>query len=422
MHALIGEKDLKTQLENCKRQLQKVYNRLEFNQHLNNKKALFINMRNYYTYCCENEDVSDTLPLTFHIKTGQGDPEFVKFNRYYEAEQLKCSKNKNRKNIWIIKPGENSNRGNGIKVESELGRIRGLLQSYCSGNGARTMILQKYIDNPLLYQRRKFDFRCFSLVTCHNGVMKAYFYRDGYLRTSSKEYNHQNLNLHNKYVHLVNDAVQKYSEDYGKYEPGNKLSYQLFQSYLTETYPDKHINVERDIIMQIKKIVTDTIRATFHVLDPKKRVNSFELFGYDFMFDDEFKPFLIEVNSNPSLESSCNLLTKLFSVMLDNTFRVAVDPLFPPSEGFSMKKGATGIEVCPENRFDLIFDERVDGPGLLAKFDTIGVKEMEEVAGINELSGSGDEAEEEGDVDGEADGDNALIEADMEDEADDEKA
>jgi tubulin monoglycylase TTLL3/8 len=257
------------------------------------------------------------------------------------------------------------------------------------------MILQKYIDNPLLYQRRKFDFRCFALVTCHHGRTKAYFYRDGYLRTSSKEYVHNNLNLGNKYVHLVNDAVQKYSEDYGKYEPGNKLSYQEFQKYLTMTFPDKLINLERDIIMQIKKIVTDTIRATFHVLDSKKRMNSYELFGYDFMFDDEFKPFLIEVNSNPSLEPSCNILTKLFTQMLDNTFRVAIDPLFPPNDGFSMKKGATGIEVCPENRFDLIFDERSDGPELLAKFKTIGKKEKEEVEDINELSGSGDEAEEE---------------------------
>ena len=163
--------------------------------------------------------------------------------------------------------------------------------------------------------------------------------------------------------------MQKYSEDYGKYEPGNKLSYCELQRYLAVTYPDKKIHMERDIIMQIKKIVTDTIRATFHVLDSKKRLNSFELFGYDFMFDDTFKPVLIEVNSNPSLEPSSNLLTKLFNQMLDNTFRIATDPLFPPTDGFSMKKGAIGIEMCPENRYDLIFDERVDGPGLRKKFD-----------------------------------------------------
>lgn len=48
------------------------------------------------------------------------------------------------------------------------------------------------------------------------------------------------------------------------------------------------------------------------------------------MFDTKFKPYLIEVNSNPSLEVSSTLLAKLFTAMLDNTFRIAIDPLFPP--------------------------------------------------------------------------------------------
>ena len=61
--------------------------------------------------------------------------------------------------------------------------------------------------------------------------MKAYFYRDGYIRTSSKEFSMNNL--YNKYVHLVNDAVQKYGEDYGKYEPGNKLTYCELQKYFS---------------------------------------------------------------------------------------------------------------------------------------------------------------------------------------------
>ena len=119
--------------------------------------------------------------------------------------------------------------------------------------------------------------------------------------------------MYNKYIHLVNDAVQKYSDDYGRFEAGNKLSYQEFQKYLQLIYPDKNINLERDLIMQVKKMVTDSIRATFHLLDSKKRMNTYELFGYDFMFDDQFKPYLIEVNSNPSLEPSSTLLSKLFT-------------------------------------------------------------------------------------------------------------
>ena len=33
--------------------------------------------------------------------------------------------------------------------------------------------------------------------------------------------------------------MQKKSEDYGKYENGNKLSYTDFQKYLDQNYPDK---------------------------------------------------------------------------------------------------------------------------------------------------------------------------------------
>ena len=113
------------------------------------------------------------------------------------------------------------------------------------------------------------------------------------------------------------------------------------------------------------------------------------------MFDEEFRPMLIEVNSNPSLEPSNNNLVKLFTCMLDNTFRIAIEPIFPPSEGYSLKKGSIGIETCPENRFDLIFDERVDGADLLKKFERIGKKELQELQSINELEGSEDESNSE---------------------------
>lgn len=67
--------------------MQKIYNRLEFNQHLNNKKALFFNMKNFYEYCQDpNEeqiDVFDVLPLTYHIKEGLKDPIFNKFMDKY---------------------------------------------------------------------------------------------------------------------------------------------------------------------------------------------------------------------------------------------------------------------------------------------------------------------------------------------------
>lgn len=165
-------------------------------------------------------------------------------------------------------------------------------------------------------------------------------------------------------VHLTNDAIQKHSEDYGKYEAGNKLSYDEFQKYLDANYELLKVNFKKDLLPQIEKLVTDTIRATFMKLDPQKRVNSFEVFGYDFMIDDEFKIYLIEANTNPCLELSSPLLAKLIPRMIDNSFRVAVDPVFLPPDNFSFKKAHIS-EIAYENKFTLVFDEKVDGPSLI---------------------------------------------------------
>jgi tubulin---tyrosine ligase len=60
----------------------KLYNKIEDNFHLANKKALLLNMRNYYE--AKGEDVFDNLPVTFHIKNGLKDPEFIRFKAYYD--------------------------------------------------------------------------------------------------------------------------------------------------------------------------------------------------------------------------------------------------------------------------------------------------------------------------------------------------
>jgi tubulin polyglutamylase TTLL1/tubulin monoglycylase TTLL3/8 len=68
------------------------------------------------------------------------------------------------------------------------------------------------------------------MLTSINGNLKGYTYEEGYLRTCVSEYSLKNLS--NRYVHLTNDAIQKKSEDYGKFEPGNKMGYEEFQRYL----------------------------------------------------------------------------------------------------------------------------------------------------------------------------------------------
>jgi len=210
----------------------RLYNRLEQNKQLTNKKGLFVNMRRYYEML--GQDPFKVLPLTFHTTKGIHDPDFKKFKDYYtnldahikrkEDERKKAVKKfkedykkkraerddsssdseeekelekikqqyKTPKQTWIVKPGENTNCGQGISVVKSLKEVQSLIGNG-KGSGERTYIIQKYIDYPLLVHKRKFDFRCYGMLTSIGGSLKGFAYHDGYVRTSCREFNLDNV-------------------------------------------------------------------------------------------------------------------------------------------------------------------------------------------------------------------------------------
>jgi len=111
----------------------------------------------------------------------------------------------------------------------------------------------------------------------------------------------------------------------------------------------------------MKKIVKDTILAVFKKMDLRKRAHCFEVFGYDFLLDEHLKPWLIEVNTNPCLELASGLLATLIPAMMENAFRIAIDPLFQQPIASRRPHGTYFSENSLENKFELIFNEAVDG-------------------------------------------------------------
>ena len=68
--------------------------------------------------------------------------------------------------------------------------------------------------------------------------------------------------------------------------------------------------------------------ATKHTLDPNRRRSCFELFGYDFIIDEDFNVWLIEVNTNPCIEESSSILKVYLPRMIDDMLKLSVDQMF----------------------------------------------------------------------------------------------
>lgn len=68
--------------------------------------------------------------------------------------------------------------------------------------------------------------------------------------------------------------------------------------------------------MRMKDIATEAVRATYLHMDPTNKEFNFEIFGLDFMLDESLRPWLIEINTNPCLELSSNLLSRIIPGMV----------------------------------------------------------------------------------------------------------
>ena len=196
---------------------------------------------------------------------------------------------------------------------------------YCS-----KILIQKYIEKPLLYKKRKCDIRIWVLLT---QAMKVYVFKEGHLKTCSVEYD---LNSKNPYTHITNYSFQKHNNNFQKFEKGNEVPFYDFQKFIDENYPEKKYKLNVDLMDKIKEIIYITMRSVKDKINKNNRNYQFEIFGYDFMIDEDFNVFLIEINTNPGLEESSPWIKVIVPRMLDDALRLTIDQLFETKYDFNL--------------------------------------------------------------------------------------
>jgi Tubulin-tyrosine ligase family len=83
-------------------------------------------------------------------------------------------------------------------------------------------------------------------------------------------------------------------------------------------------------VPRIKDLIIDTFLSVRHKMNPNRRKACFELFGFDFLVDEDFRVWLLEVNTNPFLGTPNKDMKVLVPKMINEMLSLVVDPKFKP--------------------------------------------------------------------------------------------
>ncbi|KAJ0398676.1 hypothetical protein P43SY_006254 [Pythium insidiosum] len=294
---------------------------------LTRKDCLKRNLGKYAALGGRLRQAFDIAPMTFLLPQ-----EYVAFvqafhergRRLQAAQRDDATATKN--NIWIMKPVALS-RGRGISLVNDLTQV-----VY-----GEQVVIQEYIATPLLLDGYKFDLRVYVLVTSFN-PLEAFFYEEGFVRLCTQPY--QDSDLSNLFIHLTNSSIQKENE--AALHSGDQPSHPAAASgpsaaaasedaggtKMTLAYLWKRLAAMGADVAQVKQDIFAVILKSLlcgedHI---PFQVNSFDLLGYDILLDSTLRPWLIEINSSPSMARENALDFQVKDALMLDTMRL-VRPL-----------------------------------------------------------------------------------------------
>ena len=216
--------------------------------------------------------------------------------------------------IWILKPG-NGSKGSGIflhrpQPDSGWGGAVAPREVTCHRG-----VAARYIDPPYLMDGLKSDLRLYVLVTAVQ-PLRCYVYEEGLARFSTEVYSTEDLER--RCAHLTNYSLNKHAAGFDASQAddtGSKRTLSAFRRRLESDVGGAAAastwRAVDALIVHTMLAVQPTLLDAASVLLPATPADGaspfFQLLGFDVMLDGGGKPWLLEVNVEPSLDTDSPL-------------------------------------------------------------------------------------------------------------------
>lgn len=210
--------------------------------------------------------------------------------------------------LWILKPAALYG-GQGIAVcrlrdlPERLRRLGDKGRGSGGGGGTDYYVVQKYLEHPLLFQGRKFDLRLFMAVFPagdRQQQLQVWMFWGGYARLASEKYSVEALDEKSLSSHLTNTCFQV----------SHGAQAENLHVELAEIAKVLQFDCNQ-LLGRVQRFLGDLFGHRCRPdLNPDRFRCSFELFGLDFILDEQKRPWLLEINTNCAIETN-SLVTQL---------------------------------------------------------------------------------------------------------------
>lgn len=211
------------------------------------------------------------MPETF-ILTESKDME--RFKKFYELRKSENSKSK-----FILKNFQQ--RQEGLKLADNMKDIKDSVK-----DGFK--LVQDYLENPFLINKRKVNLRYYLLITCLEGKIKGYLYNEGF-------------------VYYTPEFFEKYSMDFKKNITTGYIDRKVYdENPLTLGDFRKFIGKQKAKIWdaEVIKKMSMVMKALSKEICSSKKLSKhlrFQIFGADLAPDENMDGTLIEINKGPDI-------------------------------------------------------------------------------------------------------------------------